>query len=484
MDKNRGFIKYRRREPGYRPIEERVRDFRAVERRLDPEEVRRQSARCMDCGVPFCHAHGCPVGNVIPEFNEHVFHGRWRDALEILLSTNPFPEFTGRICPAPCETSCVLGINADPVTIRQMELEIVERGFEEGFFPNRPPENRRDQTVAVVGSGPAGLSAAYELNRVGFRVTVFDSAPRPGGLLRYGIPDFKMEKWIIDRRVEVMEREGIVFECGVEIGSDLSFRFLRRRYDAVVLTGGAREPRDLEVPGRELDGIHFAMDFLSCQNLLNEGEPVREDRRVHAEGRHVVVIGGGDTGADCVGTANRQGAESVTQLEILPEPPKERPGDTPWPLWPRSLRTSSSHKEGCERRWSVMTKSFEGDAENRVRQLNCVRVEWVEPEEGGRPVPREVAGSEFTLQADLVLLAMGFVKPAPSNYMYDLDLRIDERGRVARDERHRTSLEGVFVAGDMALGASLVVSAIRDGQDAAEGVRAWIDGETKGIGEA
>ncbi len=473
MGKERGFLEYGRQDPGYRPVEERLKDYAAVERRLTDEEIMRQAARCMDCGVPFCHGCGCPLANVIPEFNDHVYHQRWEEALALLLATNPFPEFTGRICPAPCEGSCVLGINDDPVTIRQVELSIIEAAFQRGLIAPQPPAERLEASVAVIGSGPAGLAVADALNRRGYRVTVYETARKAGGILRYGIPDFKLEKWVVDRRVEMMEAEGVVFEYGVEIGPDLSFRYLKGRYDAVVLTGGAREPRDLAVPGRELHGIHFAMPYLVQQNCRNGGEPVAADREILARGRRVVVVGGGDTGSDCVGTALRQGAASVSQIEILPEPPAARGADNPWPQWPVVRRDSSSHREGGSRRWSVMTERFEG-VDGRVTALHACEVDWAAPAGGGAPVPRKRPGSECVLPADLVLLAMGFVGPGRNLIVEGLQLDLDKRGFVRRDANGMTSRDGVFVAGDMTQGASLVVRAISDGCRVADGVHRWL----------
>jgi glutamate synthase (NADPH) small chain len=473
MNRETGFLDFRRKDAGYRPVEERVRDYKAVERRLTDEEIRRQTARCMDCGIPFCHGCGCPLANVIPEFNGLVYDHRWEDALDLLLSTNCFPEFAGRICPAPCETSCVLGINDEPVTIRQVELAIIEKGFERGYMDPRPPARRPGKRVAVVGAGPAGMAVADMLNREGVDVVVYDSAARPGGILRYGIPDFKLEKWVVDRRVRLMEAEGVRFEPGVEIGRDISHRYLKDRFDAVVLTGGAREPRDLKVPGRELGGIHHAMPYLVQQNMRLGGEPVDPAQEITAADRAVVVLGGGDTGSDCIGTAIRQGARSVRQFEILPRPPAARSPATPWPQWPDMLRESSSHQEGGERRWGVATKAFAGEG-GRVRQLRCVEVEWERPASGGAPAPREKPGTEFSVEADLVLLALGFVGPGRNLLVEKLGIKLDGRGFVQRDGNCMTSDPGTFVAGDMTRGASLVVRAIADGQTCARGVLRYL----------
>ncbi len=474
MGKPTGFMEYGRKEPGYRPVQDRVRDYRAVELRFAEDGITEQAARCMDCGTPFCHGCGCPLQNVIPEWNDHVYHGRWRDALEVLLATNNFPEFTGRICPAPCEGSCVLGINREPVTIRQIELAIIERAFELGLVKPRPPAVRRGERVAVIGSGPAGLAVADTLNRRGFRVVVYDSAARAGGILRYGIPEFKLEKVIVDRRIALMEAEGVDFEMGVRVGEDLSYHYLRGRFDAICLCAGARQPRDLAVPGRELAGIHFAMDYLTQQNRRLAGESVDPDRAILADGKSVLVIGGGDTGSDCVGTAIRQGAVQVKQVEILPQPPPVRSESTPWPMWPYVMRISSSHKEGCERHWAVATKKFKG-ANGRVTAVCTVDVEWATPTGAVRPVMREVPGSDREWKADLVLLAMGFTGPKPNRMIADLGLRTGTGGVIWRDAANMTNVPGIFVSGDMSMGASLVVRAIRDGRQAAAGIEAYLD---------
>ncbi len=473
MGKLTGFMDYGRKDPGYRPVGERTHDFKAVELRLTAEELVEQAARCMDCGTPFCHGCGCPLNNIVPEWNDLVYRGKWQEALDLLLATDNFPEFTGRICPALCEGSCVLGINKEPVAIRQIELAIIEKGFELGYVRPRPPKVRFEQRVAVIGSGPAGLAAADSLNRAGYWVVVYDDAAKPGGILRYGIPEFKLEKAVVDRRVKLMEEEGVVFECKTRVGEDVSYRYLQSRFDAICFSAGAREPRDLKVPGRELGGIHYAMDFLIQQNMRLGGEPVDSAREILAGGKRVVVVGGGDTGADCVGTSIRQGATSVTQIEILPRPPDSRSPATPWPLWPNMLRVSSSHKEGCERRWSVATQTFLGK-DGRVTGLRCAEVEWVAPEGGGRPVMKEKAGTEFHLEADLVLLAMGFTGPGRNAIVDDLKIRREPNGNIGRDARNMTSVPGIFVAGDMTHGASLVVRAIADGRKAAEGIAAYL----------
>jgi glutamate synthase (NADPH/NADH) small chain len=473
MGKDKGFLEYQRKDPGYRPVEQRVKDFHAVEQQLTDEELYTQAARCMDCGTPFCHGCGCPLLNVIPEFNDHVYHHRWKDAYDILATTNPFPEFTGRICPALCEGSCVLGINDEPVTIRQIELAVAEKAFERGYIQATPPKVRTGKNVAVIGSGPAGLAAADVLNKAGFGVTVFENAARPGGILRYGIPEFKLEKWVVDRRVDLMKQEGVVFECGVEIGIDISDRYLRDRFDAMILTGGAREPRDLKLPGRDLPGIHFAMEYLVQQNRRLAGEKLDPASEISAKDLRVLVIGGGDTGSDCLGTAWRQGAKAVSQFEILPCPPEERALSNPWPLWPNVLRTSSSHEEGGERRWCVTAKEFLGRA-GRVARVRCVEVEWKAAKAGARPEPVEKPRSDFTVEADLVLLAMGFVGPGRNLLVEKMGIQLDARGFVRRDANAMTSVPGVFVAGDMTQGASLVVRAMLDGVRTADGIRRYL----------
>ena len=473
MGKVTGFMEYERRDPGYRPVEERVKDYRAVELRPQEPELIEQAARCMDCGTPFCHGYGCPVENVIPEFNEHVYQGRWKEALDILLEKDNFPEFTGRICPALCEGSCVLAINNEPVTIRQIELAIIEKGFELGYMKPAPPAVRRKERVAVLGSGPAGLTIADTLNRAGYGVVVYDADAKPGGILRYGIPEFKLEKWVVDRRIALMEAEGVVFENMVRMGDDISYHYLQHRFDAICLAGGASEARDMKVPGRELKGIHFAMDFLVQQNKRLGGEFVDPATEILATGRNVLVIGGGDTGADCVGTSIRQGARSVTQVEILPEPPPVRSVKTPWPMWPLQLRVSSSHKEGCTRHWGLATKEFIGK-DGAVQAIRAVEVDWVSPA-GEYPTCIEKPASEFTLETDLVLLAMGFSGPGHNKIVEDLAIRMEPNGLIWRDARNMTNIPGVFVAGDMTQGASLVVRAMRDGRQAAAGIAAYLE---------
>ncbi len=467
-----GFLNIPRKAAGSRSRDERLHDWREVERQLPEDQARRQAERCMDCGIPFCHGCGCPLANHIPEIHALVQHGRWREALDLQLSTSNFPEFTGRVCPAPCEGSCVLGLVGDPVTIRNIELAVIEMGFAEGWMKPRPPAMRLATRVAVIGSGPAGLATADSLNRIGHRVTVYENALRPGGILRYGIPEFKLEKAVIDRRVQLMRDEGVAFECGVQVGDDISTKFLFSRFDAIVLTGGAREPRDLTVPGREFSGIHFAMDYLRGQNMRLDGDPVQPRYDISAAGKRVVVIGGGDTGSDCLGTALRQGATSALQIEILPEPPATRAPSNPWPAWPLIRRDSSSHKEGGERRWCVTTIRAFG-REGAVSGLRCAGVEWV-PGTGGRPQMRIKPDSEFDVEADLVLLAMGFTGPRKNKLLQELGVSFDSRGTVIRDADNLTTVPGVFAAGDLARGASLVVRAIADGRATAESVHHWL----------
>ncbi len=477
MGKPTGFLEHRREPSPHRPVAERLRDWREVQADFSDEQARTQGARCMDCGVPFCN-NGCPLGNIIPDWNDLVYRGRWREALDRLHSTNNFPEFTGLVCPAPCEAACVLGINDAPVTIKQIEWEISRRGWEEGWVRPILPERRSGRSVAVVGSGPAGLAAAQQLARAGHGVTVFERSDRLGGLLRYGIPEFKLEKRLIEPRLEQMRAEGVAFQTGVHVGVDLSAADLRRSFDAVLLCTGSEQPRDLPIPGRDLRGIHFAMEFLTQQNRRNAGDRLASEDEILASGKHVVVLGGGDTGSDCVGTSHRQHARSVTSVELLDRPPEERHPSTPWPLWPLVFRTSSSHEEGGEREFSVLTKRFEGEA-GRVTRLHCVRLEWGPPDASGRPAMREVAGSEFSLPADLVLLALGFVHPVHEGVVKDLGLRLDPRGNVlASVDGFATSEPGVFAAGDCRRGQSLVVWALWEGREAARAVDRYLVGES------
>ncbi len=430
----------------------------------------------MDCAVPFCHT-GCPLGNVIPEFNHFVYMGDWENALHTLLSTNNFPEFTGRICPAPCEASCVLSINSDPVTIEYVEKEIADRGYEKGWIRPQTPAVRTGKRVAVVGSGPAGLAAAQQLNRAGHWVTVYERAEYVGGLLALGIPDFKLDKEVLRRRLSIMEEEGITFETGVNVGVDLPTDQLLNDFDAICLACGSTQPRDLPVPGRELSGVHFAMEYLTQQNRLNAGQQVDSGERLTAEGKRVVILGGGDTGADCLGTAHRQGAELVSQYELLAEPPVDRTASNPWPQWPLILRSSAAHEEGGIRDYGVLTKSFSGN-DGKVEKLHAVRVEWSQPENGGRQEMSEVPNSEFEVETDLVLLAMGFLHPEHEGLLTQLGVDLDQRGNVKIGADRMSSVPGVFAAGDTARGQSLVVWAIAEGRETARSVDLFLMGET------
>lgn len=468
MGKTTGFLEYNRELPEKRPVGERIHDFNEFVHRYSNEQLHRQSARCMNCGVPFCH-HGCPLGNIIPEFNDAVHKQDWREAYDILSATNNFPEFTGRICPAPCEAACVLGINQPAVTIEEIEKHIIEIAFEKGFVTPRNIHLRTGKKVAVVGSGPAGLAAAAELNYAGYMVTVYERDDAPGGLLRYGIPDFKLEKWVVDRRIELMQQEGVVFRCGAEVGRNVSIHDLLREHHAIVLAGGSTIPRDLNIPGRALQGVHFAMEFLKQQNERTAGKNITMPE-ISAAGKHVVVIGGGDTGSDCIGTAVRQGAASVTQLELLPQPPAERTASMPWPHYPMLLKTTSSHEEGCERRWAVATKEFLADDQGRLSALQVVDLLWETNAEGQMSFS-EVAGTERELPCELALLAMGFLHPQHQGMLSELELELDERGNVkATDRTYQTSIPRIFAAGDMRRGQSLVVWAIAEGRSCAKQV--------------
>ncbi len=466
MGKPTGFKEYARELPGKVSVAERLKHYTEFVEPFPEEKAKQQGARCMNCGVPFCHT-GCPLGNIIPDFNDQVYRGQWQRASETLHATNNFPEFTGRLCPAPCEEACVLGINEPPVTIEQIEKEIVERAFANGWIQPEPPETRTGKSVAVIGSGPAGLACAQQLNRAGHSVTVFERASRIGGLLRYGIPDFKLEKRVIDRRLRVLEAEGIVFKTGVQVGKDITGAQLKGQYDAVVIAAGSTRPRDLAVPGRELKGIHSAMEFLPQQNKVVAGDQV--PGQILATGKHVIVIGGGDTGSDCIGTSRRQGAASVTNFELLPMPTKERPANQPWPYYPMRLRQSTSHEEGCERFFSISTKAFLGK-DGVVTGLRTVELEWV-PQAGGPPKMVEKPGSEKEWKADLVLLALGFLGPEADHFVAQLGCELDARGNIKADEgSYATSVPGVFAAGDARRGQSLIVWAISEGRECARAV--------------
>jgi glutamate synthase (NADPH/NADH) small chain len=469
MGKISGFLEYQREVPDRRPVEERVNDWFEIYNPFPEEKIRLQGARCMDCGVPFCHT-GCPVSNIIPDWNDLVWRGRWREASRVLHATNNFPEFTGRICPAPCEAACVLSINEPAVTIKNIEKTIVDRAWEEGWIVPELPPFRTGKKVAVVGSGPAGLAAAQQLARAGHAVTVFEKADRIGGLLRYGIPNFKMEKHLIDRRIAQMQIEGVEFVANAHVGKSVPTSDLRRDFDAILLAGGAEQPRDLAVPGRELKGIHFAMDFLPQSNKVCEGDHVPD--QVLATGKRVVIIGGGDTGADCLGTSHRHKAAHISQFELLPKPPDSRAPQTPWPLWPMQLRVESSHEEGGLRDWSVSTVRFSGDAHGNVTKLHGVRV-------GAPPKFESMPGSEFEMDVDLVLLAMGFTGPVRNGLVDELGVALDARGNVATDERYMSSEPGIFAAGDTRRGQSLVVWAITEGRKAAKGIDEFLMGTSK-----
>lgn len=489
MGKITGFLEETRHLPEKREPEERVKDYNEFIGRFKEAELVKQASRCMNCGVPFCHSHyGCPLGNVVPEFNDAVYRKNWKEAYEILSSTNNFPEFTGRICPAPCESACVLGINQPPVTIEEIEKHIIEIAFEKGFVTARKPLTRSGKKVAVIGSGPAGLAAATQLNYAGHSVTVFERDDAAGGLLRYGIPDFKLEKWVIDRRVRVMEEEGVGFRFHANVGVNVNVHDLLREYHAVVLTGGCTIPRSLPVPGAGLNGVHFAMQFLKQQNKRNAGkDPLAHsgiesniiDREVTATGKNVIVIGGGDTGSDCVGTSNRQNAKSVTQFELMPTPPRQRTAAMPWPTFPIILKTSSSHEEGCERDWAVATKEFIGDERGNLRALKTVRLEWASAADGRPAGYKEKPGTEKEIPCELVLLAMGFVHPQHEMLLDELEIAYNERGNVKAEETEfRTNIPRVFAAGDMRRGQSLVVWAISEGRECARKVDEYLMGNS------
>jgi glutamate synthase (NADPH) small chain len=459
MGKTTGFIDYSRELAPRRPVLERVNDWFEIYQDFPEEQLRKQGARCMDCGVPFCQT-GCPVNNLIPDWNDHVYRGQWKEAVRQLHATNNFPEFTGRICPAPCEASCVLGITEPAVTIKQNEKNIVERGFLEGWIRPVIPTHKSGKSAAIVGSGPAGLAAAQQLCRAGHAVTVYEKADRIGGLLRYGIPEFKLEKHIIDRRLEQMSAEGVKFVTNAHVGVNIAVEELRRNFDAIVLAGGSEQPRELKIPGRELKGIHFAMEFLPQQNKRCHGDTLDSSLEILATGKRVVIIGGGDTGADCLGTCHRQKPISVHQFEIMPKPPEERSAQTPWPLWPMQLRIEGAHEEGGIRDWSIATTSFTGDENGNVKQLHAVRV-------GPPPKFEPISGTEFTMDVDLVLIAMGFLGPVRNGMIEQLGVQLDNRSNVATDENYMSSIPGVFAAGDMRRGQSLVVWAISEGRKAA-----------------
>ncbi|MBN9382584.1 MAG: glutamate synthase subunit beta [Chitinophagaceae bacterium] len=477
MGKPTGFLEFTRELPSKRSVTERKNDYREFVSLYKDTQLNQQASRCMNCGIPFCH-HGCPLGNVIPEFNDAVYRQNWQDAYDILSSTNNFPEFTGRICPAPCESSCVLGINQPPVAIEEIEKHIIEIAFEKGLVKAKKPTVRTGKKIAVIGSGPAGLAAADQLNAAGHTVTVFERDDEPGGLLRYGIPDFKLEKWVVARRIKLLEEEGITFKCNANVGVNVSINDLLREYHAIVLAGGSTIPRDLPVPGRELKGIHFAMDFLKQQNKRVSNIPV-DSEDIMATGRNVVVIGGGDTGSDCVGTSNRHKARSVTQFELLPKPPEARTAHMPWPTYPMTLKTSSSHEEGADRHWAVATKEFIGDENGHLKALKIVTLEWKLTEDGRTASFVEVAGSEREIPCELALFAMGFVHPQHQGLLQELGVELDERGNVKAPEKsYQTNIAKVFTAGDMRRGQSLVVWAISEGRECARKVDEYLTGQS------
>jgi glutamate synthase (NADPH/NADH) small chain len=473
MGKITGFMEFKRETPPRRPVRERITDWREYELKLPDDKLMQQGARCMDCGIPFCHK-GCPLGNIIPDWNDLVYRGRWREAIDRLHWTNNFPEFTGRVCPAPCEEACVLNINNDPVTIKLIEKSIVDHAWAEGYIRPQPNPRKTGKKVAVVGSGPSGLACAQQLARAGHSVTLYERSDRIGGLLRYGIPDFKLEKWQLDRRIEQMKAEGVEMVTNCRVGFDIHAEELRRQYDAIVLTIGATKPRDLQVPGRELKGIHFAMEFLPQQNKRNAGDVIPPETSITAKGKRVVILGGGDTGSDCLGTSNRQGAKVVYQYELLPRPPEGRTSAMPWPEWPMILRTSTSHEEGVIREWSINTKYFSGE-NGVVRKLHGVRLNW--KSDNGRMVMEEIPGSEFELDCDLVLLALGFLGPEPDGIVAELGLQLDQRGNIAC-HNYQSSIPGVFAAGDARRGQSLVVWAIWEGRECARAVDTYLMGES------
>ncbi|MBP7461594.1 MAG: glutamate synthase subunit beta [Candidatus Delongbacteria bacterium] len=463
------FIEIQRIKPIRRAIEERIRDYREIELPVDPEILKEQAGRCQDCGIPFCHSLGCPLGNLIPDFNEMVHQNQWRRALDYLHHRNNFPEITGRICPGLCEPACTLAMNFEPVMIRSIERQIAETGWQEGWIRPEPAAVKQGTKVAVIGSGPAGLAAAQQLARWGHDVIVFERSERIGGLLRYGIPDFKLEKWILDRRIEQLKAEGIIFETGVEVGHDVSTDYLRRKFQAVLIAIGSGRPRDLPVPDRNLSGIHWAMDYLSHQTRCNNREQNQADPLLTATGKKVAVIGGGDTGADCIGTARRQCADAICQLEILPRPPALRDPSNPWPEWPRILRSSSSHEEGCDRRWSIKINAF-GGREGRLTHLDCVKLEWEPAGTDEKLQPREISGSEFKIPVDMAILAMGFIHPEPLPLLEPLQIHLNPNQTIAADSQFRTSIPNFFGAGDCVAGASLVVKAIDQGRQAAAAI--------------
>jgi len=475
----KAFLKTKREDIRYRPVEERVKDYKDVAVLRPEDKSKEQSLRCMDCGTPFCH-WACPIGNYVPEWNDLVFRGQWDKALQLLSASNNIPEITGRLCPALCEYACVLGINDDPITIRENELDIIEYGFKNGLINPILPKKRTGKNAAVIGSGPAGLSLAAQLNSAGHKVTVFEKDDKIGGILRYGIPDFKLEKWVLDRRIDIWKKEGIEFKTGINAGRDFPADKLLKEFDAISLSIGSRVPRDLNIPGRDLKGIHFAMDYLIQSNKRVSGEKIPPEDLIDAKGKRVVVIGGGDTGSDCVGTANRQDAVSVTQIEVLPKPSENRTEQYPWPDYPLILKTTSSHKEGVVRKWSVLTKKFIGE-KGRVSCLSCVKTEFLKDKKSGRQVMKEVPNSGFEIEADLVILAVGFIHPEHKGLVENLGLELDERGNIKTGEDYMTSVKGVFSAGDSRKGQSLIVWAVSEGRRSANHIDSFLTGKKSAL---
>ncbi|EKO3381713.1 glutamate synthase subunit beta [Vibrio fluvialis] len=476
MGKPTGFLEFGRELPKKIDPKERIKNNKEFVLNAEfGNKINQQASRCMDCGVPFCH-NGCPIGNIIPEFNDAVYRESWEEAWHILSSTNNFPEFTGRVCPAPCESACVLGINQDPITICNIEKTIVERAYQDGYAKPKTPRTRTGKSIAIIGSGPAGLAAAEQLNSAGHTVTVFERDEKVGGLLRFGIPDFKLSMDVIDRKINLMAEAGVKFEVNAHVGVDINAQQLRQEFDAVLLTGGSTVPRNLPIPGRELSGVYFAMQFLAQNNRRANNMDLKTDE-IHAKGKHVVVIGGGDTGSDCVGTSNRHGAASITQVEIMPMPADKRPANMPWPQYPMILRTSTSHEEGCERHWNILTKEFIGNDKGEVTGLRIADIVWKEAAAGERPNFEEVAGSERVIPCDMAFLAMGFLHPEPHGVLAQLDIKLDERGNVAT-QNFATNQKGVFAAGDMRTGQSLVVRCINEGRESARAVDEYLMGNT------